>query len=127
MSQDVMNARLTEVVSINGYVLEQGTSNSCLYRVLQGSVTRFMNYGTDREYLVSICGEGHCFGEYSALSGNPNPYTVVANEDTVILQIPEQDIHNYLAMNPKNSMEVIKSMSRQIAVATKHIELLTQE
>jgi CRP-like cAMP-binding protein len=108
-------------------VLEQGTSNSCLYRVLQGSVTRFMNYGTDREYLVSICGEGHCFGEYSALSGNPNPYTVVANEDTVILQIPEQDIHNYLAMNPKNSMEVIKSMSRQIAVATKHIELLTQE
>jgi hypothetical protein len=32
-----------------------------------------------------------------------------------------------LAMNPKNSMEVIKSMSRQIAVATKHIELLTQE
>ena len=171
MSQDVMNARLTEVDSINGYVvergkahgvpviynefvvnlihaieqsyriqartmmnfatdevvLEQGTSNSCLYRVLQGSVTRFMNYGTDREYLVSICGEGHCFGEYSALSGNPNPYTVVANEDTVILQIPEQDIHNYLAMNPKNSMEVIKSMSRQIAVATKHIELLTQE
>jgi CRP-like cAMP-binding protein len=75
----------------------------------------------------SLCGEGHCFGEYSALSGNPNPYTVVANEDTVILQIPEQDIHNYLAMNPKNSMEVIKSMSRQIAVATKHIELLTQE
>lgn len=168
MSQDVMNARLTEVDSINGYVVErgkahgisvaynefvvnlihaiehsykmqtrilkkfkideivlqQGAANSCLYRVLQGSVACYMYFGTDKEYLVSVCGVGHCFGEYSAMSGNPNPYTVVANEDTIILEIPKSDIHNYLAMNPKNSMDVIKSMSRQIAVATKHIELL---
>lgn len=171
MSQDVMNARMTEVDSINGYVvergkahgvsvtynefvvnlihaieqsykiqarnlknyvmneviMEQGVSNSCLYRVLHGSATRFMNYGTDSEYLVSVCGEGHCFGEYSALSGNPNPYTVVANEDTVILEISETDIHNYIAMNPKNAMDIIKSMSRQIAVATKHIDMLLKE
>lgn len=108
-------------------VVEQGDVCPCIYRVVQGAVTVVMNRGQEDEYFVGIYNEGKCFGEYSCLAGKPNPFSVVACKDSVVMEIPKGDIHNYLAMNPKNAEEMLTSLSNQIALMMKHIELLNGE
>ena len=66
-------------------------------------------------------------GEYSCFSGNPTPYTVVADEDSIIMEIPKSDLHNFISINPKNAEEIFGSMAQQLAMISKHIDLLNNE
>ena len=39
----------------------------------------------------------------------------------------EQQLHSYLALNPKNAEEALISLSNQISLAMKHIEMINEE
>ncbi|MBO4336978.1 MAG: 2-dehydropantoate 2-reductase [Lachnospiraceae bacterium] len=108
-------------------ILKQGDKNPSLFKVMQGNVSLYTNYGSDKEYFIGIYGQGKCFGEYSCFSGNPTPYTVVANEDTIIMEIPKSDLHNFISINPKNAEEIFGSMAQQLAMISKHVELLNNK
>lgn len=105
-------------------ILRQGERNACLYKVMQGSVSIYNDYGTEDEYLIGVCGQDKCFGEYGCFSGNPGTYTVVANEDTIVMEIPKSELHHYISINPKNAEEIFGSMTKQIAMLSKNIEML---
>lgn len=108
-------------------VIEQGKVCDCIYKVMQGSVTLYIDKGLETEYLIGAYSEGKCFGQYSCLSGRPNPFTAVADVDSVIMEIPKSDVHNYISINPKNAEEMLTDMSKQMALMSKHIEMLRKE
>ncbi len=111
----------------NETVIEQDQVCECIYKVMQGSVTLYIDKGLETEYLIGAYSEGKCFGQYSCLSGRPNPFTAVADVDTVIMEIPKSDVHNYISINPKNAEEMLTDMSKQMALMSKHIEMLRKE
>ena len=43
------------------------------------------------------------------------------------MEIPKGELHNYLALNPKNAEEALVSLSNQISLAKKHIEMINEE
>lgn len=47
--------------------------------------------------------------------------------DSVIMEIPKKDIHNYISINPKNAEQMLTDMSKQMALMSKHIEMLKNE
>jgi 2-dehydropantoate 2-reductase len=108
-------------------ILKQGEKNPHLYIIMQGNVSIFTDYGKGNEYLIGVGSQGKCFGEYSCFSGNPSTYSVVADEDTIVMEIPRTDIHNFISINPKNAEEIFGSMAKQIALLSKHIEMLKNE
>lgn len=108
-------------------ILRQGERNACLYKIMQGSVSIYHDYGTENEYLIGISAQDKCFGEYGCFSGNPSTYTALANEDTIVMEIPKSDLHHFISLNPRNAEEIFGSMAKQIAMLSKNIEMLRNE
>jgi 2-dehydropantoate 2-reductase len=106
-------------------IVRQGEVSSTLYKVMQGNVSLYLNYEEENEYLICVYGIGKCFGEYSYFSGKLNPYSVVANEDTIVMEIPKNEFHQFISINPKNAEEIFASMAQQLALVSKHIEMVT--
>ena len=110
-----------------GIIVHQGDTGDILYRVMQGTVSLYIDYGTENEYLLGVCGVGKCFGAYNCYSGRPSSYSAVADEDAVVMEVPKDELHSYLALNPKNAEEILAGMSKQITLAMKHVEMLNEE
>ena len=87
----------------------------------------YHDYGTENEYLIGISAQDKCFGEYGCFSGNPSTYTALANEDTIVMEIPKSDLHHFISLNPRNAEEIFGSMAKQIAMLSKNIEMLRNE
>ena len=45
----------------------------------------------------------------------------------IIMEIPKADIHNFISINPKNAEDILVSMSGQLALMSKHIEIMSDE
>ena len=108
-------------------IIQQGDHRDILYKVMQGTVSLYMNYGTENEYLLGVYTTGKCFGVYNCYADRPSPYSAIADEDTVIMEIPKDELHSYLALNPKNAEEALISLSNQISLAMKRIEMINEE
>lgn len=122
-AQDMPTSKYRE----DDVILREGEENHKIYKVLYGSVTCYSDYGTDDEYLIGVLGEGKTFGDYSCLSGSRNLVTIVANEETIVMEIDEKDVHNYISVNPRNAEDMVRNLSSQVAMILKHIELLNNE
>ena len=99
----------------------------CVYKVMQGSVSLYTDYQTEKEYLFGVYATDRFFGECSCLSNQPNLFTVVANEDTIVMRIPKDEVHNYISVNPLNAESMLKDLSRQTAMLVKNIEMVKGE
>ena len=49
---------------------------------------------------------------------------MIANENTIVMEIPENELHGYISVNPINAEEMMRTMSQQTAMMIKHIEML---
>ena len=108
-------------------IIQQGNNQDKLYKVMQGTGSLYSNYGTENEYLLGVFTTGKSFGIYSCYTDRPSPYTAIADEDTVVMEIPKDERHSYLALNPKNAEEALMGLSNQISLAMKHIEMINEE
>ncbi len=108
-------------------IIKQGEKSDVLYKVMQGSVALYVDYGTENEYLLAVYATGKCFGLYNCYTDQPSPYAAVAEEDTVVMEIPEDELHTYLSLNPKNAEEMLNGMTKQISLMMKHVEMLKEE
>ena len=108
-------------------VTREGEYNDKIYKVLHGSVTLYTGYGTEDEYLIGILGVDKVFGHYSCLTGSTNLLTAVANDETIIMEIDGKDVHQYISVNPRNAEDMVRELSRQVAMIAKHVELLQEE
>jgi len=43
------------------------------------------------------------------------------------MEIPENELHTYLSLNPKNAEEMLNGMTKQISLMMKHVEMLKEE
>ena len=71
--------------------------------------------------------DGECFGEYSALTGNPGIYTVVAFTDMIVIKITKEDLITFVEMNAKNALDIMENTAKMLNVMAINIEMLRQE
>lgn len=107
-------------------IIREGEKNDKIYKVLHGSVAMYIDYGTEDEYLIGVLGVNKFFGDYSCFSGGENLTTAVANEETIVMEIDGRDVHQYISVNPRNAEDMIRELSRQVAMVAKHLELLQE-
>ncbi|MCI8607341.1 MAG: cyclic nucleotide-binding domain-containing protein [Hungatella sp.] len=77
-------------------ILQQGSTEKVLYKIIHGKAIVYLNYGQEDEYIVGILSEQRCFGEFTILCGKPSIYTVVAYSDVLLLRIPEEDFDDFI-------------------------------
>ena len=111
----------------NEIIINAGEKNDLLYKVVAGSFAIYMNYGEDSEYLIGVLGKGKCFGEIGFLAEQESPYTIVANEDSMVLDVDKLHFQDFIVNNPKNVVDIMTSMSKMVSLLQKHVELILKE
>lgn len=114
-------------VDDNTIILKEGDRNTCLYKVVYGSLTYYINYGKEDEFLIGVLGKGKCFGAVGFLSKQPSPYTYVTNSESLILEVQEKDFQDFVTKNPKNAIDIMTSMSKQVSLLQTHLSMLIGE
>lgn len=111
----------------NEVVIKEQEKNELLYKVLSGSFACYMNYGKEGEFLIGILTKGKCFGEVGFLADEVSPYTYVANEDSLVLEVEKKNFQDFVSNNPKNAIDIMLSMSKQVNLLQRHLGMLLSE
>ena len=113
--------------SADDIVLNEGDTNSDMYKILKGNAELYLGYGTENEVLLGILGENACFGEFGLLIHKPAPYTVVAYSDLILYRITEDRIGEFIQDNHSYILQMMKSMANTMMIMQSHINQLSDE
>ena len=116
-----------KTVAADEIIIHEGQTNEILYKVLQGSFAIYFNYGQKDEFLIGVIAKGKCIGNVSYLIGGPSPYTVVANEESLVLEVTKDNFQDFIINNPRNAIDIMVDMGKIINMYNKHIEDLLSE
>ena len=127
-AKGISNARAKiKKIPADEVIIREGETNSAIYKIITGSAVCWFKYGTEDEYVLSSMSDGECFGEYSALTGNPNFYTVVAFSDMLVMKITKDDLVGFVEMNAKNAIDIMENTARMLNVMAMNIDMLRNE
>ncbi len=108
-------------------ILEQGSTEKVLYKIIHGKAIVYLNYGQEDEYIVGILSEQRCFGEFTILCGKPSIYTVVAYSDVLLLRIPEADFDDFIRNNSGNAIDIMRNLANTLVTLSFNMNLILEE
>ena len=108
-------------------ILQQGSTEKVLYKIIHGKAIVYLNYGQEDEYIVGILSEQRCFGEFTILCGKPSIYTVVAYSDVLLLRIPEADFDDFIRNNSGNAIDIMRNLANTLVTLSFNMNLILEE
>ena len=103
-------------------ILQQGSTEKVLYKIIHGKAIVYLNYGQEDEYIVGILSEQRCFGEFTILCGKPSIYT-----DVLLLRIPEEDFDDFIRNNSANAIGIMRNLANTLVTLSFNINLILEE
>ena len=82
-------------------ILLEEETGAALFVIIAGKVKIVRTDDDGREVILSILGENDFFGEMSLLTGEPRTASVIAEEETEVLQIKKEALKPILENNPQ--------------------------
>ena len=99
----------------------QGENASVMYDIISGKIGIFTDYQTDKENKIAELEAGEVFGEMGLIEYWPRSATAVALEDgTVVTELGENDLKEYLKNKPEKLLVVMRQLSRRIRETTQN-------
>ena len=103
-------------------ILQQGSTEKVLYKIIHGKAIVYLNYGQEDEYIVGILSEQRCFGEFTILCGKPSIYS-----DVLLLRIPEEDFDDFIRNNSANAIGIMRNLANTLVTLSFNINLILEE
>jgi CRP-like cAMP-binding protein len=99
----------------------QGENASVMYDIISGKIGIFTDYQTEEEKKIAELEAGEVFGEMGLIEYWPRSATAVALEDgTVVTELGEDDLKEYLKDKPEKLLVVMRQLSRRIRETTQN-------
>jgi len=103
------------------YYIRQGSSGEDMAIILEGEMAVMARFGGEKQaMLIHMLGEGDIVGEMAFLSGSERCADVLANKDTVLMELSRKQVLRCLLKYP----EVEEALHRETAIR-KHIIILS--
>jgi len=97
--------------AINTVVINEGDEMPySLYIVLSGTVRVVKNFGKFDQSVVAKLGPGDFFGEMSLFMQKPRTATVITAEDSIILEIKQDNVYEIIRSNPEMIYNILKTL-----------------
>jgi len=93
-------------------IFHKNENGDQLYLVAQGKIGISVNNSQDD--LTTILSEGECFGEMNLLDGQPRSASAYVLEDTELLSLNKDQLHNLINTYPEISIGMLKSLSLKL-------------
>ena len=94
-------------------IFREGEKQNWMYIVLWGQVDLYADYDGNKKYLTTL-GNEDFFGEMGMIEGEPRSATAVANTDTTLILIDEDNFAEYFKDYPVKAHMILQSTSRRI-------------
>ena len=110
-------------ITFNKYqiIFCQGENASVMYDIISGKIGIFTDYQTEQEKKIAELDAGEVFGEMGLIEYWPRSATAVALEDgTVVTELGEDDLKEYLKDKPEKLLVVMRQLSRRIRETTQN-------
>ena len=93
----------------------EGSMGTCMYKVIDGTVSVIINYGTKDERKLTDLGEGRVFGEMAILETWPRSATVIADSEKVtLLEISQEELSDYFDQDPSQIKLILENLSHRL-------------
>lgn len=100
-------------------VFSQGENAAVMYDIISGRIGIYTDYQTEKESKIAELDAGEVFGEMGLIEYWPRSATAVALEDgTVVTELGESDLKEYLKNKPEKLLVVMRQLSRRIRETT---------
>ncbi len=105
-------------------ILRQSESGYSMFIILDGRV-KVVLFGEDgKEVILSTLKTGDFFGEMSLLDGQTRSATIIATEDTRLLELQREGFLEALKLQPELGLAILGEMSRRLRIADQNIKSL---
>lgn len=85
-----------------------------LFVVVSGMLRAFRQTREGREQTIHVEGPGATLAEVPVFDGGPYPSTVQAEEDSIVLFIPQQSMRLFLMKNPEAALAALAVLARRL-------------
>ena len=97
----------------------EGDFEEYMYEILEGTVSIYANYKSDKQKLLTDVKEGSFFGEMGILEDAPRSATAVAASECVVKPYFANELDYYIKLHPDRSVELMQHISGRIRTLTK--------
>jgi len=98
----------------NQLIIKEGDNSNSMFIVLTGSARVVKNYGSYDQVAVAILNPGEFFGEMSLFLSKPRTASVIAVEDTIVLEMDQSNVYQLIEDNPEMLFSIIKTLCLRI-------------
>ncbi len=95
----------------NSYIIRKGEVGTSIFLMRSGKVNVILEKETGGKVHLSTLERGNFFGEMSMFDVRPRSATVVAEEDTTIIEIRREDFLQEIAKSSEISLKVLAEMT----------------
>jgi len=116
-----LNEQLKKLGSVRhfpkgAFLFRQGDSGGNLFFIQSGLVKAYYETLDGKEFIKSFLTEGEFIASMQAtVAGNPNSFTVLSLEDSIVIDIPKQAVLNLVTNNP-DLTDVLNTMLLKLAM-----------
>ncbi|MBR3561666.1 MAG: Crp/Fnr family transcriptional regulator [Oscillospiraceae bacterium] len=103
----------------NEIIYRQNEYEMCMYDILYGGVTLYLNYGAKEQILVKELCPGAYFGEMELVEARPRTTTAVATEETRVKVYTAEAFGSCFQEKPALVMAIMQQMSARIRELTR--------
>jgi len=110
------------VTSLKGQTLiQEGEIGSQFYLILQGSMGVHIRLDDGTEIKIKTLQDGDYFGEYACIYKLPRTATIIADEDTLLLEFPDTAISSLMQQSPDAGTILMSIMEQRLIQSMTHI------
>ena len=120
-----MEEKYNKVITIEkGSVLyHRGEECHTAFVLKSGKLGFYLNYGKENQFaLLTISEPGASLGEMGLIDSSTRNGTLVAEEDSVVLEIDKEKFPEFLSNNPDLAYKMILSLANRFKIAAKELK-----
>ena len=103
-------------------IFNEGDAGTCFYRILDGNVGIYINYGRENQQKLVTLKPGQFFGEMGVIEAWPRSSTAVAETAVRLEKIEEKTLNTYFSEQPEMVLALMKHLSGRIRDLTHDYE-----
>ncbi len=101
-------------VSAGDVIFYEGNKCNFYYQLVNGKI-RWANFNEEgKEYLQLLVEPGECFGELPLFDGAPYAATAIADEDSLVIKLPQATFHLLLEEHPEIHFGFSKLLAQRL-------------
>jgi len=108
-------------------IFKEGDKSNSVFYIKKGRIEIFTKKYEDKNVLA-VLKKGEMFGEMSLFEDSPRSASVMAIEDSILLEVSKDEFHNFLQDEPEKAFgfatEIVKIISQRLRIANSYLASL---